>query len=83
MSDRVEEGLRLALEAVAPEADWTEIDPDENLREALDIDSYDFLRMLLKLQEQLGVEVPEADYPRLRSLADLRAYLAKRLAGEV
>ena len=65
-----------AVLAVAPEADLARIDARRSLREQLDIDSFDFLNLLIDLQGRLGVEVPEADYRRVDSLDGLVAYLA-------
>ncbi len=67
------------LAQIAPEADFEELPAGENLREELDIDSYDFLSLLIGLNEDLGVEIPEEDYEKLVSLADLIDYLFKRL----
>ncbi len=64
---------------IAPEADFDEIAPDEDLREALDIDSFDFLNLLIGLNETYGVDIPEADYGRLVTLDDLVTYLMVRL----
>jgi acyl carrier protein len=48
------------------------------MREALDIDSFDFLNFLIGLDDELGVEIPEADYGKLVSLNDLLDYLGAR-----
>jgi acyl carrier protein len=66
------------LRRIAPEADPQQVKPNENLRQALDIDSFDFLNFLITLHERLGVEIPEADYGRLSTLSDLVQYLAAR-----
>jgi acyl carrier protein len=81
VTDAVLEALRAAVGRVAPGADLDAIDADADLREQLDIDSIDFLRVVQGLHEILGVDVPEADYGRLDTLARSRAYLAERLAG--
>jgi acyl carrier protein len=65
--------------ADSPEADLAGLVPGENLRESLDIDSFDFLNFLIGLHETLGVEIPEADYERLISLEDILRYLSARL----
>lgn len=62
---------------IAPEQDLTEIDPGENLREALDIDSFDFLKLLVAIDERLGVSIPESDYSKVSTLNGLVAYLEK------
>ena len=67
------------LALVAPEADFDALPADENLREELDIDSYDFLSFLIWLNEDLGVEIPESDYEKLITLDDLIFYLSARL----
>ena len=67
------------LAQIAPEADLDEVDATVNLREELDIDSYDFLSLLIWLNETLGVEIPESDYEKLVSLSDVVGYLAARL----
>jgi acyl carrier protein len=69
------------LRQVAPEADLDNLAPDANLREALDIDSFDFLTFLIGLDEALGVAIPEADYGQLVTLVDITRYLAARLGA--
>lgn len=67
--------LLSALRGIAPEADPASLDPEESLREQLDLDSMDFLNFVIAVHERLGVEIPEADYPRLASLDGAVAYL--------
>ena len=68
-----------ALKKIAPEANPQDLAPGENLREALDIDSFDFLNLLIGLHESLGVEIPEADYGKLTTLNGLVSYLSQRV----
>lgn len=67
--------LRL-LGDIAPEADLTQIDPDVNFRDQLDIDSMDFLNFVMALHERLHVEIPETDYPKVVTLNGCVAYLS-------
>jgi len=60
---------------IAPEGDLSAVADDEDLREALDLDSMDFLNFVVALHERTGIDLPEADYPRLRSLGGAIAYL--------
>lgn len=69
-----------ALSAVAPEGDYDVLRSDRPLRDQLDIDSFDFLNVVIRLHDKLGVDVPEVDYPRLATLDSATAYLASRLA---
>lgn len=68
-----------ALTSVAPEVDAATIRSDLPLRDQVDLDSMDFLRFVVELHKVTGVEVPEADYPRLDTLSHARDYLASRL----
>lgn len=65
------------LAGIAPEADLSGVGDGEDLREALDLDSMDFLNFIIGLSQGSGVAIPEADYPRLFTLQGLVAYLAK------
>jgi acyl carrier protein len=67
------------LQEMAPEMDPNAVSPDEDLRRALDIDSFDFLNVIIALHEKLGVEIPEADYGRLNTLSGMLAYLRDRM----
>lgn len=69
------ESARLKLAAVAPEADLDALPPDAGLRDELDLDSMDFLSFVIALHKALGVEIPEADYGKLTTLAGCVAYL--------
>jgi acyl carrier protein len=70
-----------ALASVAPEGDYDRLKPDRPLRDQLDLDSYDFLNVVVRLHEQLGVDIPEADYQKLATLDSALAYLAPRLSA--
>ena len=74
--------LRL-LGNIAPEADLTQLKPDANIRDELDIDSMDFLNFAIAVHEALHVEIPEADYPQLATINGCVEYLAARVAGSV
>ncbi len=66
--------IRDILGGIAPEADLDAVAGDEDLREALDLNSMDFLNFVVALHERTGAEIPEADYPRLRTLDSAIAY---------
>ena len=70
------------LNNVAPEADLAGIDPAADLREALDIDSMDFLTFVTALHHRLGVDIPEIDYPKLVTLDGAVAYLMAKLGSD-
>ena len=67
------------LVKLAPEIDPVEVSPRTRLREDLDLDSFDFVRLITALDERLGVDVPEADYRKLETLEGCLDYLLARL----
>ena len=68
-----------ALSSIAPEGDYAALRGDRPLRDQLDIDSFDFLNVVIRLHDKLGVDVPEADYQNLLTLDSAIDYLAARL----
>jgi len=70
------------IHRIAPEADLNGLDPNENLREALDIDSFDFLNVIIGLNEKFGVNIPEADYRQVSTLKGLMEYLNKYMPSQ-
>lgn len=64
-----------ALAEIAPEVDPAEIDPATDLAEQLDIDSMDFLNLIVAVNQRTGIEIPERDYPQLSTLDGATAYL--------
>ena len=71
--------LRDELSNIAPEADLTSLDPAADLREALDIDSMDFLNFITAIHQRLGVDIPEIDYAKLFTLKGAIDYLKGKL----
>ncbi len=64
---------------IAPEVDLATIDPAADLREAVDIDSMDFLNLVTALHHRTGIDIPEIDYPKLATLSGIIAYLEAKL----
>jgi len=64
---------------IAPEVDLATIDPAADLREAIDIDSIDFLNLVTALHHRTGIEIPEVDNPKLVTMTGLISYLEARL----
>lgn len=65
------------LAGIAPEADLATVGDDEDLREALDLDSMDFLNFVAGLHRGSGVAIAEADYPKLFTLRGIVAFLGR------
>ena len=59
--------LRLRADR-APEVDFSQIHPDRPLRDQIDLDSMDYLNFLIALHKELGITIPDKDYPKLATL---------------
>ncbi|HXG52705.1 MAG TPA: acyl carrier protein [candidate division Zixibacteria bacterium] len=79
----VRETVLRVLGNVAPEADASSIDPEADLRDQIDLDSVDFLNFVIGLHRELGVDIPDADVPKLRTLRGCVAYLMARARDAV
>lgn len=78
--DQIRAAIFEVLRKIAPEADAKSLSPDDDLRQALDIDSFDFLNFLVGVHEKLSVDIPEQDYGKLRTLSSIIDYLSARVA---
>jgi acyl carrier protein len=67
------------LNNIAPEVDMTTVDPAADLREAIDIDSMDFLNFITAIHQRLGIDIPEIDYSKLVTLDGAVAYITQHL----
>ena len=79
---RIAEVVQQSLSAIAPEADLAALPRDGDLRDELDLDSMDVLRYATALHQALAVDIPEADYPKLLTLASCEDYLVGRLGSD-
>lgn len=70
------------INEIAPDEDTSSIDPSVRLRDQLDLDSMDFLDIVMELRKQHGIEVPEADYPQLASLDSCADYLLPKFEAK-
>jgi acyl carrier protein len=71
-----------ALTRAAPGSDIDTIDPGTDLRDALDLDSLDFLRFIEILSETSGRRIEEDNYPELATLDSSIRFLAARLPSQ-
>lgn len=67
------------LHDVAPELDLTTVDDDVDLRLAADLDSIDFLNLMVGIHDLTGLDIPERDYGAVSTLGGLIAYLDTRI----
>jgi acyl carrier protein len=68
---------------IAPDEDLSNVKPDVRLRDQLDLDSMDFLDIIMELRKRHRVEVPEEDYMRLSTLNGCVEYLRPKLQAHM
>ena len=56
------------LSEITPDEDLSGLDDDKSFREQLELDSMDFLDIVMELRKRYRVQVPEEDYPQLASM---------------
>ena len=76
--DQVKQIVIDIINEIAPDEDTSNLKGEVNLRDQMDLDSMDFLDIVMELRKQHGIEVPEADYPRLASLDSCAEYLTPK-----
>ncbi len=67
-----------ALSQAAPGSDIDAIDPDAELRDALELDSLDFLQFVENLSKSSGRRIEEDDYPEIATLNSCVKFLSAR-----
>jgi acyl carrier protein len=63
------------LSDIAPDEDLSGLVADKPFREQLELDSMDFLDIVMELRKRHRIQIPEADYVHLASLSSTVAYL--------
>ncbi len=74
------------LADIAPDEDVSSISDDVKLRDQIDLDSMDFLDIVMELRKRFNIEVPEKDYEQLATMSSCVTYLQpllkdRQLAG--
>ena len=67
------------LETIAPAEDLTHLDDSKEFREQMELDSMDFLDIVMELRKRYRVQVPEEDYENLVSMASTVSYLEPKM----
>ncbi|GAB4217681.1 MAG: hypothetical protein OHK0012_22990 [Synechococcales cyanobacterium] len=67
------------LQSIAPETDPSTLKGDLDIRENLGIDSFDFLNLMIGLNDSFGIDIPEADYGKLDTVNNITRYIIKNV----
>lgn len=82
--DEIRDAVLDILTDIAPDEDLSELKDDVPFREQLELDSMDFLDIVMELRKQYRIQIPEEDYPNLTTMAGTVQYLSplmKDIAG--
>lgn len=75
----IKQSLFTLLKQIAPETEPSTLKPDENIREKLNIDSFDTLQFIVSVNEKFGIEIPEEDYGKITTIGSLTSYISTKL----
>ncbi len=78
--EQIRSAILQIISEIAPDEELGEIKDDVRLRDQLELDSMDFLDIVMELRKRFGVEVPEDDYMELASLQSSVTYLEPRMS---
>jgi acyl carrier protein len=73
--DAIKELILEIIADIDEDADFEDLDPDKPLRDQLDLDSMDFLDIVMELRKRYQLQIPEPDYPQLATLTSCADYL--------
>ncbi len=76
--EEIKEIVFQLLKKIAPDTEPSTLKPNENIRETLNIDSFDSLQFIVALNEKTGIEIPEEDYGKIATLLALTAYIKNK-----
>ena len=76
------DAIKDIIGVILPDEDLSALEPDVRLRDQLELDSMDFLDIVMELRKRYGVQVPEEDYQELATLDGCAAYLEPKLADK-
>ena len=75
----LEKIIKTAIVETAPDADPSELTGDDDMRDALDLDSMDFLNIIIAVSKKTGVDIPAADYAQVLTMEGMVNYVESRV----
>ena len=77
--EAVRQAITDIIQEIIPDEDLNGLDPEKMLRDQLDLDSMDFLDIVMELRKRYNIEVPEGDYQQLATMASTVDYLLPKM----
>ena len=78
-TNEIRAGVIATIRTIAPEVEEGELKPEVLLRDQADLDSMDWLNVIIGFHKKFQVDIPEADYAKLTTLDTIVAYLSPKL----
>ncbi len=78
-SDQIRQVILDILGRIAPDEDLTDLDDARPFREQMELDSMDFLDIVMELRKLYRVQIPEEDYGFLSTMTSTVQYLIPKL----
>ena len=78
-SEEIRKAIVNILSGIVPDEDLSTLKDDVPFREQLELDSMDFLDIVMELRKRYRVQIPEEDYPALASIKSALAFLSPRM----
>ena len=77
--DEIKDLILEIIEDIDEDAEFDGLDADAPLRDQLDLDSMDFLDIVMELRKRYKLQIPEEEYPQLATLTSCVNYLEPKL----
>jgi len=77
--EQIRDTILEIIAQIIPDEDLSNLKGDIPIREQVELDSMDFLDIIMELRKRYGIEVPEDDYAQLATLDSSVAYLEPRM----
>ena len=77
--EEIRQALLEILGRIVPDEDLSQLDDGVPFREQMELDSMDFLDIVMELRKQYRVQIPEDDYVNLTTMDGAVSYLAPRM----
>ena len=78
-AEQIRQVIMDILERIAPDEDLSDLDDAKAFREQMELNSMDFLDIVMELRKMYRIQIPEEDYPNLGSMAGTVQYLLPKL----
>lgn len=75
----IREAVTEILADIAPDEDTSNLKEDVPFRDQLELDSMDFLDIVMELRKRYRIQIPEEEYTELASMSSTVRYLEPRM----